>query len=79
LATRARREVSRLIHGRGHKQAMRYLRKMRTWTGRLNLPASRSLRQGRGAGIARIPGEAPWPSFTAAIGRDEEIYGRTYN
>jgi IS5 family transposase len=35
LATRARREVSRLIHGRGHKQAMRYLRKMRTWAGRL--------------------------------------------
>jgi transposase, IS5 family len=35
LAKRARREVSRLIHGRGHKQAMRYLRKMRTWAGRL--------------------------------------------
>ena len=35
LATRARREVSRLIHGRGHKQALRYLRKMRTWAGRL--------------------------------------------
>jgi transposase, IS5 family len=35
LATRARREVGRLIHGRGHKQAMRYLRKMRTWVGRL--------------------------------------------
>ena len=34
-ATRARREVGRLIHGRGHKQAMRHLRKMRTWTGRL--------------------------------------------
>ena len=35
LATHARREVGRLIHGRGHKQATRYLRKMRTWTGRL--------------------------------------------
>jgi transposase, IS5 family len=35
LATRARREVGRLFHGGGHKQAMRYLRKMRTWTGRL--------------------------------------------
>ena len=35
LARRARREVSRLIHGRGHKQAMRYLRKMRIWAGRL--------------------------------------------
>ena len=35
LATRARREVGRLIHGRGHKQALRHLRKMRTWAGRL--------------------------------------------
>jgi hypothetical protein len=35
LARRARREVGRLIHGRGHKQAMRYLRKMRTWAARL--------------------------------------------
>ena len=35
LARRARREVGRLIHGRGRKQAMRYLRKMRTWAGRL--------------------------------------------
>jgi IS5 family transposase len=35
LAKRARREVGRLIHGRGHKQAMAYLRKMRTWVGRL--------------------------------------------
>jgi len=35
LATRARREVARLIHGRGHKQAMRHLRKMRTWAGQL--------------------------------------------
>jgi IS5 family transposase len=35
LAIRARREVGRLFHGGGHKQAMRYLRKMRTWTGRL--------------------------------------------
>ena len=35
LATRARREVARLIHGRGHKQALRHLRKMRTWAGRL--------------------------------------------
>ena len=35
LARRARREIGRLIHGRGHKQAMRYLRKMRTWAARL--------------------------------------------
>ena len=35
LATRARREASRLMHTRGHKQGMRWVRKMRTWLGRL--------------------------------------------
>jgi IS5 family transposase len=35
LATRARREVARLLHGRGHKQGLRWLRYMRTWLGRL--------------------------------------------
>lgn len=35
LATHARREVARLIHTGGHSQAMRHLRKMRTWVGRL--------------------------------------------
>jgi len=35
LATRARREVARLLHGRGHKQGLRWLRNMRTWLGRL--------------------------------------------
>ena len=35
LAVRARREVSRLIHGKGHKQALREIRRMRTYVGRL--------------------------------------------
>lgn len=35
LAARARREVSRLIHTRGHKQALREIRRMRTFVGRL--------------------------------------------
>jgi len=35
LATRARREVARLLHGRGHKQGLRWIKKMRTWLGRL--------------------------------------------
>lgn len=35
LAVRARREVSRLIHTRGHKQALREVRRMRTYVGRL--------------------------------------------
>ena len=30
LATRVRREVARLLHGRGHKQGLRWLRSMRT-------------------------------------------------
>ena len=35
LATRARREASRLMNTRGHAQGLRWLRKMRTWLGRL--------------------------------------------
>lgn len=35
LATRARREATRLMHTRGHKQGQRWVRKMRTWLGRL--------------------------------------------
>ena len=31
LATRAGRDVARLLHGRGHKQGLRWLRNMRTW------------------------------------------------
>lgn len=43
LAKRARREVGRLIHGRGHKQALRHLRKMRTWAGRLTRDIERKI------------------------------------
>lgn len=35
VATRARREVGRLLHTGGHKQGLRWIRKMRTWLGRL--------------------------------------------
>lgn len=35
VATRARREVARLLHTGGHKQGLRWLKKMRTWLGRL--------------------------------------------
>jgi IS5 family transposase len=38
----AHREISRLIHGRGHKQAMRWVRKLRTWLGRLDRDGSSS-------------------------------------
>jgi IS5 family transposase len=43
LATRARREVSRLIHGRGHKQALRHIRRMRTYVGRLYRDIARKI------------------------------------
>ena len=35
LGRHTRREVARLLHTGGHSQAMRHLRKMRTWVGRL--------------------------------------------
>ena len=35
VARHARREAARLLHGRGHKQGMRWLRKLRTWLGRV--------------------------------------------
>ncbi|MGB5723424.1 MAG: IS5 family transposase [Parasphingorhabdus sp.] len=35
LATWAKREVGRLLHTGGHKQGLRWIRKMRTWLGRL--------------------------------------------
>lgn len=45
VGRRAKRDVSRLIHGRGHKQAMRWVRKMRTWLG--GSPRSRHRPQDR--------------------------------
>ena len=43
VGRRARRDVSRLVHGRGHKQAMRWVRKMRTWLGRLDRDIGRKI------------------------------------
>jgi len=43
LGREARREVARLIHGKGHKQALRHLRKMRTWLGRLTRDVCRKI------------------------------------
>src|SRR5215212_5286709 len=54
LATRARREVGRRVHTRGHAQAMRYVRKMRTWLGRLERDIGRKI-----AGDAAL-GMRPW-------------------
>lgn len=43
VGRQAKREVSRLIHGRGHKQAMRWVRKLRTWLGRLDRDICRKI------------------------------------
>ena len=43
VAKHGHREALRLIHGRGHKQAMRWVRKMRTWLGRLDRDIGRKI------------------------------------
>ena len=43
VAKHGNREVSRLIYGRGHKQAMRWVRKLRTWLGRLDRDIGRKI------------------------------------
>jgi len=43
VTRRARVNVSRLMHGRGHAQAMRWVRKMWTWLGRLDRDIARKI------------------------------------
>jgi IS5 family transposase len=43
VGRQAKRDVSRLIHGRGHSQAMRWVRKLRTWLGRLDRDIGRKI------------------------------------
>ena len=43
VARHARREAARLLHGRGHKQGMRWLRKLRTYLGRLIRDVARKI------------------------------------
>ena len=43
VARHARREAARLLHGRGHKQGMRHLRKLRTFLSRLIRDVSRKV------------------------------------
>ena len=43
LAARSRREVSRLIHTSGHKQALREVRRMRTYVVRLHRDIGRKI------------------------------------
>lgn len=66
LATRARREATRLMHTRGHKQGQRWIRKMRTWLGRL----IRDIRR-------KIVGNAVLETaFKVALERAEKILGQ---
>lgn len=64
LATRARREASRLMHTRGHKQGQRWVRKMRTWLGRLIRDIKRKI-----AGNADLE-----IAFEIALERAEKIH-----
>jgi transposase, IS5 family len=43
VGRRARRDVSRLIHGRGQRQAMRWVRRLRIWLGRLDRDIGRKI------------------------------------
>ena len=43
LAAHARREAARLMHGPGHAQALRHVRRLRTFLGRLHRDAARKL------------------------------------
>jgi len=66
LATRAKREVGRLLHTGGHKQGLRWIRKMRTWLGRL----TRDIRR-------KIAGDpALEAAFATALERAERIQGQ---
>jgi IS5 family transposase len=67
LGREARREVARLIHGKGHKQALRHLRKMRTWLGRLTRVVGRKIEVlgEDGADIAK--------AFTETLERAEKV------
>ena len=66
LATRARREASRLMYTRGHKQGLRWVRKMRTWLGRLIRDIQRKI-----AGNSAL--EA---AFKVALERAEKVHGQ---
>src|SRR5215207_387027 len=43
LAAQARREAARLMHGPGHAQALRHVRRLRTFLGRLHREIARKL------------------------------------
>ena len=66
LATRARRDAVRLLNTRGHSQGLRWIRKMRTWLGRL----IRDIRR-KTAGDPALE-----VAFGVALERAERIHGQ---
>jgi len=66
IATRARRDAARLMNTRGHSQGLRWIRKMRTWLGRL----IRDIRR-------RIAGDPALEAvFATALERTERIHAQ---
>ena len=77
LAAQARREAARLMHGPGHRQALRHVRRLRTFLGRLHRDVGRKLAgrpdleatfataQGRAARL--LAPDAPVPDDAAGL------------
>lgn len=75
VGRRARRDVSRLIHGRGHKQAMRWVRKMRTWLGRLDRDIGRKIAGNETLEAAfAVPRERVARILTQKAGNGDKLY-----
>jgi IS5 family transposase len=66
LAPRARKEAARLMHTGGHKQGLRWVRKLKTWLGRLIRDVER-----------KISGDTVAEAFFATVlGRARQICGQ---
>lgn len=66
VARHARREAARLLHGRGHSQGMRWLRKLRTWLGRVIRDVTRKIEDD----------PAREAIFAETLGRARRIHGQ---
>lgn len=75
VGRQARRDVSRLIHGRGHKQAMRWVRKLRTWLGRLDRDIGRKIAGNEELEAAfAVARERVAKVFTQKAGSTDKLY-----
>lgn len=67
VSRQARRVVSRFMQGRGHKQAMRWVRSLRTWLGPLDRAIGRKI---AGNEDSKRPSRLPasgWPRSSHAV------------